>query len=93
MDKRRNRPRKRYPVPVPIVGQQIRERLYAETSRHPAFKGMEPTGIRKYIEELLTVYLSKQPWWYGHTGGRGGADTRGHAATRQYEARRPKGHA
>jgi hypothetical protein len=89
-DKPRKRPRRPHPIPVPVVSQETREGLYAEARRHPVFEGMEPEHIREYINERLGIFLSKQPWWYGHTGGHGGADTRGRAAARQYEVRREK---
>src|SRR5262245_59531190 len=88
MGKPRKRSRRHHSIPVPVVSKKIRKRRYAEAKRHPAFAGMDPAALREYIDEKLEMFLSKQPWWYGHTRGRGGADTRHHAANRQYKARK-----
>jgi hypothetical protein len=76
------------PLPAPRVSDGTRHRLYAEASNHPTFDGMEQGDIKGFIDDRLEEFLAKQPFWYGHTGRHGGADTRHHAAIRQYEARR-----
>ena len=88
-EKRRRR-FKQNRLPAPQVSDATRERLYAEAARHPAFEGIELQEIKAFIDERLAEFLAKQPFWYGHTGGHGGADTRHHSAHRQYEARRDK---
>jgi hypothetical protein len=82
----RRRTRKvRQSIPQPVVSEHTRARLYREAEVHPAFDGMEPGQIRAYIDKRLELFISKQPWWYGHFD-----DTRIHAAKRQYAARRGK---
>ena len=78
------------PVALPCVSQETRDRLYAEAQSHPSYEGMEEADIRLYIDERLDLFLAGQPWWYGHTGGQYGADTKHHASRRQYQARREK---
>lgn len=63
------------------------DRLDAEAKVHPLFEGMEDDEIRGYLSERMQSFLAPYPWWYGHTGGRGGADTKHHASQQQYQAR------
>jgi hypothetical protein len=82
----RRRPRKvRQSIPQPVVSKDTPARLYREAEVDPAFEGMEPGRIRAYIDQGLKLFLSKQPWWYGHFD-----DTRIHATKRQYAARRER---
>ncbi|MGC4098603.1 MAG: hypothetical protein QM706_15940 [Nitrospira sp.] len=64
--KRGSRKRHLKPAPLGTVSLETRNRLHAE-AQHPAFEGMNPGAIREYIDERLAVFLSKKPWWYGHT--------------------------
>lgn len=79
---------KQHSLPRPTVSQETRERLYREAEEHPVFEGMVPENVREYIDWKLEQFLSKQPFWYGHTKT---ADTRHRASQRQYEARRDEG--
>ncbi|ULA61624.1 MAG: hypothetical protein LZF60_340165 [Nitrospira sp.] len=76
------------PLPAPRVSDETRLRLYEEAYAPPAFEGMNHEAVRECIDWKLTEFLAKQPFWYGHTDGRGGADVRHRASARQYEARR-----
>jgi hypothetical protein len=88
---KRTHPKPPLPDP-PVVSQDTKDRLYAEARRHPLFEGMEVAAIQVYIDERLPLFLAEQPWWYGHTSGPGGADTRYLASRQQYQARREKEH-
>lgn len=78
------------PVPIPMVSQDTKDRLYSEAKDHHLFEFMDPANIPGYMDGLIEDYLAKQPWWYGHTGGPGGADARHHASRQQHQARRDK---
>ena len=80
----------KHPVSVPVVSQETRDRLYAEAVAHPDFERKTLAQIRAFIDDWLTKFLVDQPWWYGHTGGLGGADASHHDAQRKYHARREK---
>ncbi len=86
----RKRKEWKHPIPVPVVSQETRDRLYAEAVAHPNFDGMPLSEIRAYIDGWLTEFLADQPYWYGHTGGPGGADASHHDAQRKHHARREK---
>lgn len=76
------------PLPAPRVSDETRLRLYEEAYASTAFEAMIPEAVRECIDWKLSEFLAKQPFWYGHTDGRGGADVRHRASARQYEARR-----
>ena len=81
----------KHPLPVPIVSQEeTRDRLYAEAIAHPNFAGMPLAQIQAHIDDWLVGFLADKPYWYGHTGGPGGADASHHEAQRKHRARREK---
>lgn len=86
----RKRKEWKHPVPVPVVSQETRDRLYAEAVAHPNFEGKTLAQIRAFIDDWLTTFLADQPFWYGHTGGPEGADVAHHTAQRKHHARREK---
>jgi hypothetical protein len=79
-----------HPVPVAVVSQETRDRLYAEAIAHPNFAGLSLAQIQQDIDDWVTGFLADKPYWYGHTGGPGGADASHHAAQRKHRDRREK---
>lgn len=53
--------------PQPSVSKETRERLYQEALAYRGCEGMAPEDVRQWVDERLEAYLSKQPFWFGHT--------------------------
>ncbi len=53
--------------PQPRVSDETRERLYQEALAYRGCEGMAPEDVRQWVDERLEAYLSKQPFWFGHT--------------------------
>lgn len=88
--RRRKRAWEPPPVALPAISQETRGRLYAEAIAHTNFESMTLSEIRTHIDDWLTNFLADKPYWYGHTGGLGGADASHHNSQRKQQARREK---
>lgn len=58
---------KQHPIPQPSVSKETRERLYQEALAYRGCEGMAQEDVRRWVDERLEAYLSKQPFWFGHT--------------------------
>ncbi len=54
------------PTPKAQVSQFTRDRLYSQALTHPAYEGMAPEDVRRYINQKLDQYIEDYPVWFGH---------------------------
>ncbi|MBX3325743.1 MAG: hypothetical protein U0223_11690 [Nitrospira sp.] len=53
-------------VPKAQVSQFTRDRLYNQALSHPAYEGMPPDDVRRYIDSKIDSYIASYPWCFGH---------------------------